>query len=86
MRQRGAARSFHKSNPFQEYGIVTRVNNRKNHFKTCQSAGELEDKAVEALAQIDGKRCGAELDRRKPLWNVGVSFFGEHCKVLCKKL
>jgi hypothetical protein len=61
--------------------------NGKNYIfelKKCDSAAELEDKAEAALRQIDEKRYGAELDKRKPFWRVGIACFGKQCKVRCK--
>jgi hypothetical protein len=44
---------------------------------------KLEAKAAEALKQIDDKQYGAELDRCKPIWKVGVSFYKRQCRVKC---
>jgi hypothetical protein len=52
-------------------------------LKACASGAELEGKAELALRQIDEKRYGAELDRGKPFWKVGIACFGKQCKVKC---
>jgi hypothetical protein len=52
-------------------------------LKMCDSEKELGDRAELALRQIDEKRYGAELDRGKPLWKVGIAFFDKQCKVKC---
>jgi hypothetical protein len=53
-------------------------------LKKCKAAKQLESKAKSALRQIDGKRYGDGLDKAKPLWKVGVSFFGKQCKAKCE--
>ncbi|MDR1059827.1 MAG: ATP-binding protein [Clostridiales bacterium] len=62
--------------------------NGKNYIfelKKCGSAAEAEMEAMaeHALAQIDEKRYGAELDGSKPIWKVGIACFGKQCKVKC---
>jgi hypothetical protein len=53
-------------------------------FKACDSERELDERAEAALRQIDDRRYGAELDRTKPFWKVGVSFCGKQCRVKCE--
>jgi hypothetical protein len=52
-------------------------------LKRCTSAGQLKNNADAALRQIDDKRYGAELDRSKPLWKVGISCCKKQCRVKC---
>jgi hypothetical protein len=52
-------------------------------LKKCTSAGQLKNRAEDALGQIDDKRYGAEFDKRKPIWKVGISCYKKSCKVLC---
>jgi hypothetical protein len=68
------------------YDIWMERNGRNYIFelKMCDSEKELGDRAELALRQIDEKRYGAELDRGKPLWKVGVSCFGKRCNVKCE--
>jgi hypothetical protein len=68
------------------YDIWMERNGRNYIFelKMCDSADELEGKAELALRQIDEKRYGAELDRGKPLWKVGIAFFDKQCRVKCE--
>ena len=50
-------------------------------FKTGDSSDNLGEKAQEALAQIETKRYGADLNKR--LIKVGVAFYGKICSVRC---
>ena len=52
-------------------------------FKASDSVEGLAEKAQEALAQIEAKRYGADLDKGKRLVKVGVAFCGKLCTVLC---
>jgi hypothetical protein len=50
-------------------------------FKACGTKEELASKADEALAQIDKKRYGADIENGKRLIKVGIAFCGKLCKV-----
>ena len=50
-------------------------------LKACDKEEDLEAHAEEALAQIDIKRYGADLDKSKRLIKVGVAFCGKQCRV-----
>jgi hypothetical protein len=52
-------------------------------FKASNSAENLEEKAQEALTQIEIKRYGADISAEKRLVRVGVAFHGKMCKVRC---
>jgi len=52
-------------------------------FKACGAEDDLTTKADEALAQIDQKRYGADLDTGKCLVKVGIAFHGKLCRVKC---
>jgi len=52
-------------------------------FKACGAEDDLAAKADEALAQIDQKRYGADLDTGKCLVKVGIAFHGKQCRVKC---
>ena len=52
-------------------------------FKAADNAGNLEEKAIAALSQIEEKRYGAEIDGKKPIVKVGIAFHGKLCKVKC---
>ena len=54
-------------------------------FKASNSSEDLNEKAEEALNQIEAKRYGADLDIRKRLVKVGVAFHGKICKVRCSE-
>jgi hypothetical protein len=53
-------------------------------FKKSGSRGTLGRDSELAVSQIERKRYGAELDRTKPLWKVGVAFCGKECRASCK--
>ena len=50
-------------------------------LKACDKEGDLETHAEKALAQIDLKRYGADLEKSKRLVKVGIAFCGKQCKV-----
>ena len=52
-------------------------------FKTAKDADSLTSKAQEALAQIETKRYGANLNDEKKLFKIGIAFCGKKCRVLC---
>jgi hypothetical protein len=52
-------------------------------FKSSKEGDDLEERAEEALAQIESKRYGADLSKDKPLIKIGVAFYGKRCKVKC---
>ncbi|MDR1558182.1 MAG: ATP-binding protein [Clostridiales bacterium] len=61
---------------------------RKNfifEFKSRADAKELVATAQQALAQIDEKRYGADLDKNKPLIKIGIAFSGKLCKAICEQ-
>jgi hypothetical protein len=68
------------------YDICMERNGRNYIFelKMCGSEEELDEKAELALRQIEQKRYGAELDKSKPIWKVGISCFGKQCNVKCE--
>ena len=51
-------------------------------LKVCLKEDELEAHAKKALAQIDLKRYGADLDKSKRLVKVGIAFCRKKCKVI----
>ena len=53
-------------------------------FKASTESEDLEQKAEDALSQIDTKRYGADISGGKRLIKVGVAFCGKICKVRCK--
>ncbi len=52
-------------------------------FKSCGTGDDLEERAENALDQINSKRYGADLDKNKPLIKIGVAFCSKKCKVKC---
>ncbi|MCL1809059.1 MAG: ATP-binding protein [Clostridiales bacterium] len=50
-------------------------------FKACDGPDDLDEKAGEALAQIDDKRYGADVGSSKRLVKIGIAFFGKSCRV-----
>ena len=54
-------------------------------FKASATADDMEQKAAEALTQIEVKRYDAGLDAGKRLVRVGVAFHGKTCKVRCNE-
>ena len=54
-------------------------------FKTAVSAEKLDEKAKEALTQIETKRYGEDISNTKRLIRVGVAFYGKRCKALCSE-
>ena len=51
-------------------------------FKVCDKEDNLEASAVKALAQIETKRYGDDLDKSKKLIRVGIAFCGKICRVM----
>jgi len=54
-------------------------------FKAGSSVEVLEKMAEEALAQIDEKRYGADLDTSKRLIKIGIAFHRKRCRVKCSE-
>jgi hypothetical protein len=54
-------------------------------FKTANSLDVLDEKAKEALEQIEIKRYGADITADKRLVRVGVAFHGKMCRVRCSE-
>ena len=52
-------------------------------FKACSTGENLTVKAEDALAQIEQKWYGADLDKGKRLIKVGIAFCGKQCQVKC---
>ena len=50
-------------------------------FKVADREKDIEKAAQAALAQIDEKRYGQDLDKTKPLVKIGVGIFGKVCSV-----
>ena len=50
-------------------------------FKACGKEEDLEASAEKALAQIDAKRYGADLEKSKRLVKAGIAFSGKLCRV-----
>ena len=53
-------------------------------FKASKASCGLDKDALDALAQIDTKRYGEDLNSEKPLVKVGIALFGKTCKVRCR--
>ena len=54
-------------------------------LKPCGKSDDLDKRAEEALAQIESKRYGADMENGKPIIKVGVAFYGKECRVRCRK-
>ena len=50
-------------------------------FKVADCEEDIEKAVEAALAQIDKKRYGQDLDKTKPLVKIGVGLFGKVCGV-----
>ena len=55
-------------------------------FKVAESEKKLDERAQEALAQIETKRYGMDLSTSKRLVRVGVAFYGKMCIVRCSEV
>ena len=56
-------------------------------FKVADSEAGLEEKAREALQQIEAKKYLAEFNQRgiNSVWQYGISFWGKKCCILAKQ-
>ena len=54
-------------------------------LKVTDTEKDLEKTADAALAQIDEKRYGQDLDDKKPLVKIGVGLYGKQCLVKAAK-
>ena len=50
-------------------------------FKASDTPETLEETAKIALRQIDEKQYGAELNKSKRLFKIGIAFFGKNCSI-----
>ena len=53
-------------------------------LKACDSKEGLDNKAQEALEQIDIRRYGADVEHGKKLIKAGIAFYKKSCKVRVK--